>query len=306
MLFRLLLVLGLATSPPSMNLNNSSMLRISAPLAVGDEIGAVVVPLAVVALGSAVDAFCGCRRVPLRRRDGICMYLMPRFSRYCACLAMLTAFCVSCSSQAQNRHSSTQPNHDQAPSASDLLARFSTSSGNRSASNLQHSDDREVSQQSQAGISSLEPSAPVSHDNLVQQLGTSHASSTEPIRETDESHALAQEQEKVDMDETMNGQQPPTTQPPTGKPIFTYTNPFEALRASRPHTPRAPQSQAPQSQAQNIANQVLGQSAEVSQAAQGLNQLMADRVKLTPKSRASKPSAQLEKQLTRTKSVYRS
>lgn len=185
----------------------------------------------------------------------------------------------------QNR-SSAQPSHDQAFSAPDQVATFSTSSGNRSALNLHHPSDHHRLQPLRAGISPIESSTPTPHDTTEQQAEVPQVSAVESFHEGDKP---THEQEKLGAGETIDRQQQLGSQPLVSKPIFTYTNPFEALKASRPHTPRAPQSQA-----QAVAGQVLAQSAEVSRAAQELNQIMTDRVKLTPKSRTSKPASLLE------------
>ena len=74
------------------------------------------------------------------------------------------------------------------------------------------------------------------------------------------------------------------------KPLFTYQNPFEALRASRPRTPRAhqqPSVAAPQQQ-ETPREEVPVQSVEDPGMQQVFNNALSDRVKLTPRSRTSR------------------
>jgi len=81
------------------------------------------------------------------------------------------------------------------------------------------------------------------------------------------------------------------------KPLFTYKNPFEALRASRPQTPRSSQPQTDNSSQQPFQQeQEPIQSIEEPLLQQDLNQAMPDRVKLMPKSRASRQSTPAQPQ----------
>lgn len=90
-------------------------------------------------------------------------------------------------------------------------------------------------------------------------------------------------------------QQRGQTQSPTqvqdgSKSMFTYKNPFEALRASRPLTPRTsnpPAAAAPRQPSQDL--QPID-SIEDSDMQEELNKAMPDRIKLTPKSRVSTQS----------------
>lgn len=77
------------------------------------------------------------------------------------------------------------------------------------------------------------------------------------------------------------------------KSMFTYKNPFEALRASRPHTPRSnhqPAATASEQPAQAAQEQKPVESIEDSDMQEELNKVMPDRIKLTPKSRVSNHS----------------
>lgn len=83
----------------------------------------------------------------------------------------------------------------------------------------------------------------------------------------------------------------------TQKTLFTYKNPFEALRASRPHTPRTQAQPVAQPQQSSISQEQLNEqkleqipvpSIEDSVQEETLHDQVSDRVKLTPKSRASR------------------
>lgn len=74
------------------------------------------------------------------------------------------------------------------------------------------------------------------------------------------------------------------------KSLFTYKNPFEALRASRPLTPRSPNPPAAATPRQPSQDLHPVESIEDSDMQEELNKVMPDRIKLTPKSRVSTQS----------------
>ncbi|KAK5951174.1 hypothetical protein OHC33_007927 [Knufia fluminis] len=86
--------------------------------------------------------------------------------------------------------------------------------------------------------------------------------------------------------------------------IFTYKNPFEALRASRPQTPRSTQQPGDKVGQQQIPQEEEPvQSIEEPSLQQGFNQAMPERVKLMPKSRTSRQSTPAQMQVSGTGGV---
>lgn len=97
--------------------------------------------------------------------------------------------------------------------------------------------------------------------------------------------------------EAAQAQSSPATQD-IPKPMFTYKNPFEALRASRPYTPRPPQLPVPNPVQDLTQEQKPVQSIEDADLQDELNKAMPDRIKLTPKSRLSRQSTPAQPHVT--------
>lgn len=104
---------------------------------------------------------------------------------------------------------------------------------------------------------------------------------------TPQQAAPAQATGSFTQQQDQNQNQPSTASQDGPKAMFTYKNPFEALRASRPHTPRSNNLPATPAAAQPTQDQNPVESIEDADMQEELNKIMPDRIKLTPKSRVS-------------------
>lgn len=184
-------------------------------------------------------------------------------------------------SESISQGSATRPGQENTFTAADLLRRAAaTSSVSRSTSVANPQSPGLTPQQPSREVPDDATSAPAASASLAPAFTTTHSDAPQP--------------------------QPAPSSQATQKPLFTYKNPFDALRASRPHTPQkhhqptveTPQQETPQKELPQ--EEIPLQSIEDQPTEEIRDDVMPDRVKLTPKSRAPQsatpaPSNGLEK-----------